>query len=224
MPILLLDNVFRSLDLETARTSFNRLFGEGGIIRKTGATVVLTTHLGKQPLKLHYVVKCVLFPSTQLTIPFPAVECLSLASNVIVIDKDTKTITSYKNWATETNSHLDEIPKLANLALEAASGEEDLSPPAATTAKTTNQGTENQGDPLERRLGDMSIYQFYFRSVGPLLFTTWILLAASNVVAGKMPGKRLLYIKSPSNSRRCVAIVNSKPRNLDAYLAGCRRY
>ncbi|KAK1991372.1 putative multidrug resistance protein MDR [Colletotrichum falcatum] len=42
-PILLLDDVFSALDNTTARLVFNRLFGEGGILRKSGITVVLAT-------------------------------------------------------------------------------------------------------------------------------------------------------------------------------------
>lgn len=46
-PVLLLDDIFSSLDLTTADMMFHRLFGKDGLIRKWNPTVILTTHSSK---------------------------------------------------------------------------------------------------------------------------------------------------------------------------------
>lgn len=51
-PILLLDDVFSALDNTTARLVFKRLLGEDGILRKSGATVVLATCSGETRSKI----------------------------------------------------------------------------------------------------------------------------------------------------------------------------
>lgn len=44
--IILLDDVFSSLDTITQRHCFNSLLGENGIFRRSETTVVLVTHFG----------------------------------------------------------------------------------------------------------------------------------------------------------------------------------
>lgn len=43
-PIIIADDVLSALDITTARTVFDRVFGEGGILKEQGRTAVLATH------------------------------------------------------------------------------------------------------------------------------------------------------------------------------------
>lgn len=45
--VVLLDYILSALDSATSRSVFDRLLGPDGLLRKSGATVILATHAGK---------------------------------------------------------------------------------------------------------------------------------------------------------------------------------
>lgn len=46
-PVAIFDDVFSALDKATERIVFARVFSKDGLLRRSGATVILATHSGK---------------------------------------------------------------------------------------------------------------------------------------------------------------------------------
>lgn len=53
--LIVLDDIFSSIDRETAHVIFDRLFGEDGLMRTTGSTVILATHCVEHHERFHRV-------------------------------------------------------------------------------------------------------------------------------------------------------------------------
>ncbi|KAF4845765.1 ABC transporter atnG [Colletotrichum siamense] len=151
--IALFDDVFSGLDNHTAKTVFRRLFNlKEGILRAWGTTVVLATQ---------------------------SVGFLSQADLIIALgDGQVLEIGTFAECL-ESDGY---VKSLA--ALEAGSGDEVTSsePPIDTSSNTTGNETAKTSAETEdkrRQLGDWSVYNYYFGSVGAILVAVMLLLQMS---------------------------------------------
>ncbi|RCI13536.1 hypothetical protein L249_5547 [Ophiocordyceps polyrhachis-furcata BCC 54312] len=155
--IMLLDDVFSSLDRKTALDVFGRLLGADGILRREGTTVLLATHTVAQHL--------------------------TFADNIVTLDESGTVINQLR---ADDSNRLNEHRGPSCLELERDKGcflEFRDEKPAAR--KDAAQDFPEQV--TLRKTGDMSLYRFYLKSVGTLLFSGWLVFAAGFIFSGKAP-------------------------------------
>lgn len=163
--LVLLDDVFSGLDQATSDLVFERLLGEGGLLRTGDTTILLATH---------------------------AVRYLSNADSVITVERGTaRQYSSYGDFCSsksytelsisQDNGHLG-TPSESLKHTPAVQGSQDKT---ATADASTND--------LTRKTGDLSLYKFYLDSVGLTIFLSWLLLAGCYIFSGKIPREYLIH-------------------------------
>lgn len=166
---------------------FDNVFGAHGLLRAERTTIILATHAGKFYLS---------DPAVELIVSdkTPIVHLLPHADNIIALGPEGKI---------ERQGTFDALNAeggyLSRFGLE--SNKEQLSSDSASS-DTRDEGKINgpltQGEPLlpksmddgARRLGDRSVYKYYFKTIGlpnTILFFFLLLLW---VVMLKLPGKK----------------------------------
>ena len=83
---------------------------------------------------------------------------------------------------------------------------------SASDKPSANAPTPNTAFELTRKTGDASLYKFYLRSVGKLLFSGWIFCGAAYIFSGRIPRE-----SSSALSRRLVT-DNARLRDMASYL------
>ncbi|TVY72155.1 ABC transporter atnG [Fusarium oxysporum f. sp. cubense] len=148
--IALFDDVFSGLDGQTARTVFENLFGERGLLRQWNTTTVLATQ---------------------------SVDFLSSADHIICLNKDGKiseqgTFSDLKDTDGYVHSllrdrvHGGEAPTLET---------DDIKEQASKLAQATPKQPANEED-TRRQRGDSTVYGYYFSSTGGLFMIVLLVL------------------------------------------------
>ncbi|KAG6985166.1 ABC transporter atnG [Fusarium oxysporum f. sp. conglutinans] len=148
--IALFDDVFSGLDGQTARTVFENLFGERGLLRQWNTTTVLATQ---------------------------SVDFLSSADHIICLNKDGKiseqgTFSDLKDTDGYVHSllrdrvHGGEAPTLET---------DDIKEQASKLAQATPKQQANEED-TRRQRGDSTVYRYYFSSTGGLFMIVLLVL------------------------------------------------
>ncbi|KAH7483159.1 ABC transporter [Fusarium oxysporum f. sp. matthiolae] len=148
--IALFDDVFSGLDGQTARTVFENLFGERGLLRQWNTTTVLATQ---------------------------SVDFLPSADHIICLNKDGKiseqgTFSDLKDTDGYVHSllrdrvHGGEAPTLET---------DDIKEQASKLAQATPKQQANEED-TRRQRGDSTVYRYYFSSTGGLFMIVLLVL------------------------------------------------
>ncbi|KAF4426572.1 Multidrug resistance-associated 1 [Fusarium acutatum] len=148
--IALFDDFFSGLDGQTARTVFENIFGERGLLRQWNTTTVLATQ---------------------------SVDFLSSADHIICLNKDGKiseqgTFSDLKDTDGYVHSllrdrvHEGEAPTLAT---------DDIKERASKLAQATPKQQANEED-TRRQRGDSTVYRYYFSSTGGLFMIVFLVL------------------------------------------------
>ncbi|KAF5561502.1 multidrug resistance-associated 1 [Fusarium phyllophilum] len=142
--IALFDDVFSGLDGQTARTVFENLFGERGLLRQWNATTVLATQSGS------YIV-----------------DFLWSADHIICLNNDGEiseqgTFSDLKDTDGYVHSSLrDRVHRGEASTLET----DDIKEQASKKAQATPKQQANEED-TRRQRGDSTVYRYYFSSTG----------------------------------------------------------
>ncbi|EQL02449.1 ABC transporter, transmembrane domain, type 1 [Ophiocordyceps sinensis CO18] len=159
-PMLILDDVFSALDGRTAQAVFLQLLGRDGLLRKLGTTVVMTTH---------------------------SVEHLALADKILVLDG---------TGSVREQRHVDDSERQSFVHVENrdTTGTENVqsqtvSRPSHTASAhpSTIVPPVSEEDGMQRQRGDVTLYVFYIKSIGKLLFALWLCTVAVSAVSDKIP-------------------------------------
>ncbi|RAK99511.1 ABC transporter [Aspergillus ibericus CBS 121593] len=154
LPTVVLDDIFSGLDSHSIRKIGESLFGQTGLFRRTGKTVVLATH-------------------TQFLLPYA--DEIILLSDGKMVDQGT-----YQEFLIRHPEYVqvktEESPRDAS---GDAGTEEDTQKPSEATLDA-DESDDLKRD-LVRRDGSWSVYKYYFRNAG---FTPVIILVAANLAYG----------------------------------------
>ncbi|KAH7206333.1 P-loop containing nucleoside triphosphate hydrolase protein [Fusarium oxysporum] len=148
--IALFDDVFSGLDGQTARTVFENLFGERGLLRQWNTTTVLATQ---------------------------SVDFLSSADHIICLNKDGKiseqgTFSDLK----DTDGYVHSLLRDRVHGVEAPTLEtDDIKEQASKLAQATPKQQANEED-TRRQRGDSTVYRYYFSSTGGLFMIVLLVL------------------------------------------------
>ncbi|KAF5559536.1 multidrug resistance-associated 1 [Fusarium napiforme] len=148
--VALFDDVFSGLDGQTARTVFDNLFGERGLLRQWNTTTVLATR---------------------------SVDFLSSADHIICLNKDgkiseqgpfsgLKDADGYVHSFLRDRIHGGEASTLAT---------DDIEEKASKLAQATPKHQANEED-TRRQRGDSTVYRYYFSSTGGLFMIVLLVL------------------------------------------------
>lgn len=161
--LVVLDDAFSALDQTTSKNVFDRLLGEGGLLRRGDTTILLATH---------------------------AVKYLSRADSVIMIERGTVCqYSSFEDFRSSENYIKLSMSEEHSIDVTSSESTEDKpdAPARATQPKKANTDASNHD--MTRKTGDFSLYRFYLDSVGPGIFLVWLVLAGFYIFSGKMPRK-----------------------------------
>jgi ATP-binding cassette, subfamily C (CFTR/MRP), member 1 len=165
---VVLDDVLSAVDARTEKCLVDRLFGKAGLLRKMNLTIILATHAGEH----NQILECkLMYADQELFI----VRHLSLADNVIVIGTDGciaeqgafEVLRSQDGFVSKLLLH----PELLESKPHAdAGGNNDIeskTKPSSSAPKPLRGGaTANDVTDLTRRIGDLSVYKYYLKSIG----------------------------------------------------------
>ncbi|KAJ6134374.1 ABC transporter integral membrane type 1 [Penicillium sp. IBT 18751x] len=163
--ILILDDVFSGLDRTTEDTVFNNLLASGGLLRRMGTTIIMTSN---------------------------NVSRLSSADHIIALSKSGTIVEqgSYKELMVRPESYIHSlsIPEGSRRAVEddleiTAVADPKMHRPLSLAALDLEMPPPQDG----RRTGDMSIYWYYIQILGFWRSLIFILLIASYVVGITFP-------------------------------------
>lgn len=159
--LLILDDVFSSLDADTEAHVFQHVFGAGGLLRRRASTVVLSTHSIRH---------------------LPAADHIIALGNGTVIEQGTfEQLTSMQGYvqSLQVPGAGDVEEGLESHDKEGLSSDEPTPVPhhlrATATALTLPPGPDQ--NPL-RQVGDRTVYKHYVQSMGLLLAVSSLLWAA----------------------------------------------
>lgn len=159
--MLIADDIFSGLDPESRRHIWTQVFGPLGILRRQKATVILVTHTRKLGL-LKWNAGLSLWILADL-FRHPSVEFIQDADHIIILE----------NGRIEHQGTFSELCDSVAI-LKSQQGKEDDSTsedssdeieqklPNVQRQETEAEETEN----LTQRMGDSSLYAYYFRSIG----------------------------------------------------------
>lgn len=164
---------------------FRRLFNlKEGILRAWGTTVVLATQSGESSPSKHEDI-----PPLYVRLTRDVVGFLSQADLIIALGDGQVLEMGTFAECLESDGY---VKSLATL--EAGSGDEVTSsePPIDTSSNTTGKETAKTAAETEdkrRQLGDWSVYNYYFESVGAILVAAMLLLQMSWAFFSTFPSK-----------------------------------
>ncbi|KAG9504500.1 hypothetical protein J7337_004473 [Fusarium musae] len=148
--IALFDDVFSGLDGQTARTVFENLFGERGLLKKWNTTAVLATQ---------------------------SVDFLSSADHIICLNKDGK-ISEQGSFSDlkDTDGHVYSLLRDRTHRGESSTlTTDDIKEQTSKEAQETPKQQTREED-MRRQRGDSAIYRYYFSSTGGLFMIVLIVL------------------------------------------------
>ncbi|KAF6821893.1 ABC multidrug transporter [Colletotrichum plurivorum] len=184
--IVLLDDPFSALDSETRAKVFSRLLGEQGLLRNGDATFIHA---------------------------MPAHPRKSVADQVILLGRDGTveqagpSVNLVEAFKEVNENHMGESTSQEGDEDHGDATDKPASEPSTTEAK--------EEDAPQRQSGDFSLYKFYLQSIGPALFTSFLLFAAVYIFLGFMPNIWLRIWTERGTSD------HSRGAYFGAYLAFC---
>ncbi|KAH7420082.1 putative multidrug resistance protein, partial [Cadophora sp. MPI-SDFR-AT-0126] len=140
--VVVLDDVLSAIDGKTEALIAERLFGASGLFKKLGCSVILATH---------------------------AIKHLPLADNILILGADGSmieqgTFQELRDRKLELiNSVLDQLQQPTNHDLADQQEAHEHRSPAGNQVKTAS---DNETADLTRRIGDISVYGYYLKSIG----------------------------------------------------------
>ncbi|TGO61944.1 hypothetical protein BCON_0023g00020 [Botryotinia convoluta] len=177
---IILDDVFSGLDSETEEQVFKRLFGKQGLFQEMGTTIILVTH---------------------------AVHRLAYSDYIIALDQSSQIIEQGTFDYLKTSGGYVENLETRHRSEDCDSEEVDTK---ETTQKQSpfatveNDDLMNEVADLNRQTGDVSVYQYYFASIGWVPTGIFFLLVLIFGAASKLPEIALTYWT------RAVAVEGNK--------------
>ncbi|KAH8799341.1 putative multidrug resistance protein [Xylogone sp. PMI_703] len=134
--IIVLDDILSALDAKTEKLVVERLFGPGGILKKFGLTVILVTHSTR-----HF----------------------QLADKIIVLDKDGR-VAEQGNFDTLRAKD----GYISSLILHETMEQPHITPVevSAKSRPKIKSVTQDDVTDLTRKTGDITVYKYYFKSIG----------------------------------------------------------
>ncbi|KIW11357.1 hypothetical protein PV08_10657 [Exophiala spinifera] len=184
--LLLLDDVFSSLDNHTEDWVFRRLLGPSGLLRRLGTTVILATHAVHR------------LPGADMIV--------CLASNGRVCEQGSyRALASSNGYVRSLEAHMKLQPgKIA--PQESQSTMETTDIPPIVDANTPMPGQSEDPVDSTRRAGEWRTYKHYFGSCGYMssfLSCTW---AMTYTLAINTPGILVKYFTGNSNGETTLFI------------------
>ncbi|KAK2609358.1 hypothetical protein QQS21_002139 [Conoideocrella luteorostrata] len=159
-PLLVLDNVFSSLDRPTADIVFCRLFTADGLFKRIGSTVIMTTH---------------------------AVEYIKTADRILMIEND-GSVRSLSNVADAWHNQT-EVKELIKAKpnepdLEDTPPTQDQITSQCSVARN-NPVSEKMSCP--RQQGDLRLYSYYLASASKWTWSIWLLTIVIDTATERLP-------------------------------------
>ena len=153
--MVILDDVFSGMDAATEDMVFTRLLGPEGLLRKSNTTIVVATHAGKYLLAVA--------SSTMLLIDFLLVNLLPSADYIVALAPNGKILEE------GTFEHLNTSQGyVRSFSVEQGKRNSEISEPIGerTLGTMVKSPLADAMDEKKRQMGDISIYAYYFRSIG----------------------------------------------------------
>lgn len=167
---IILDDVFSGLDAETEDQVFSRLFGKDGLLRQMRTTVLLATHAIH---RLAYSDQIVALDSTGTIIEQGTFQQLRTSGGYVE-----DITTQLRSSDDDAPKEQPEAAKLDVSAFKAGPEEHDI-----------------RTEELNRQSGDLSVYKYYFGSIGWKQTVLFFLMIILYGVSSKMPEFMLTYCK-----------------------------
>ena len=178
--ILILDDISSALDKATSTAIHDKLFGDGGSVRETDATVIIATNSCKLQLSSQR--------TTYLRSLIKTVDNLAIADQLLTLDSTGR----ISNTTLAKSDSLAREQKLGKASHEKSFQGSAVNASAYGTkpaAAAANNFCPMQTQTLYRQNGDASIYYFYIKANGLVLFIVWLFIVALSAVWQKMPCK-----------------------------------
>lgn len=136
--LLLIDDCFSGIDAKTEDTIFTRLFGQRGLLRQLGVTVVLSTH---------------------------AAHRLSFADHIIALSTD-GAVAEEGTLSTLINAGGYVSKLVVRHKAESEDAETDASESPSTSKQDLQSKEDTAPQQPSRIMGDYQVYKFYFGAAG----------------------------------------------------------
>jgi hypothetical protein len=176
-----LDDVLSAIDSKTERLIVERLLGKDGLFRTLGSTVVLATHASEYSGTVQKFRRL-----TSLL-----VRHLSLADNIIVLDANGRISEqgSFKDLHSQDGfiSKIMLHPEILEQGSSKQPNEEVSTKKASQTPRIVPGPTPNDIAERTRRVGDFSVYKYYFAAIGWKLGSSIVLMAVIFMITGNFP-------------------------------------
>ncbi|KAI5197133.1 putative multidrug resistance protein [Aureobasidium subglaciale] len=143
--VVLFDDIFSALDAKTEQLVFERLLSERGLLKKNHTTVILATH---------------------------AVHHLHAADHIIALGEGGAVVEQGSFNHLLANQGY--IKKLAIEAREQSSLQDPIERTQESDRIVAETVLSDEIAPTDRRLGDFSVYKYYGKRVGLVLFTSFL--------------------------------------------------
>ena len=178
--LAILDDVLSALDPMTEEIVFRRVFGQDGLLRKTGTNVILATHSVKR------------LPQADLVI--------ALDSTGHVVEKGT-----FQELNTE-GTYVHSLKVQQNRATDESEDTEADPPTKETTGVAVKVAPMAAATNEKRQKGDWSVYQYYGRSLGYLNFAIFLFFfavmdTAMGLSSRHLPGSSENFAKLTDDNR-----------------------
>ncbi|RDW71574.1 cyclic peptide transporter [Coleophoma cylindrospora] len=172
--LIIIDDGFSGLDAETEEQVFVRFFGQQGLLRKLGTTVLLVTH---GITRLSY-----------------ADQILSLDANGHITEQGTFQHLQHAGGYVEG---LAIKHKFESTSARTVSGEESkitaAQPTLSTEAVKSKAKANAEEDDLKRQIGELSTYRYYFSSIGWSKTLLWLFFTVLSGLAAKLTELVITY-------------------------------
>jgi ATP-binding cassette subfamily C (CFTR/MRP) protein 1 len=163
--IAIFDDVFSALDSGTEKHVFKHVFGSTGLLKSIGTTVILATHSSN-------------------VLPF--------ADHVVMLENGTIADQGSFEELNRPGGPLEHLElgsdRVEPLVERPPEGEREKYLPVTHADDVVAKSIDSE----TRRLGDGSVYKYYFKSIGTIHTVVFFLFQIAWVVLLKFPGKRNL--------------------------------
>ena len=151
--MILLDDVTSGLDAKTGDLVLERLLGANGLLRQLGSTIILATHAGESRLPVEGVV----------SIDMSKVQYLHLADSVIALNVGG----TIAKQGSPASLNLDLLKTMSNKEFDGQGLKDtDSVSQEAPSPPTEKESSEREAQDLNRKIGDLSIYSYWFKAIG----------------------------------------------------------
>ncbi|GKT57152.1 ABC multudrug transporter [Colletotrichum tofieldiae] len=139
-PVLVVDDALSGLDAPTQNHIWNGIFGSDGLVRRYGATVILTTH------SLNY---------------------LKFADKIVILGDDGRIVSQGNFNAIRKSTYLESLSIEETQSSEADGSETVAFSKSRQQKQSQNKAAETETEQdLLRKTGDTTLYWYYLKSIG----------------------------------------------------------